>query len=41
MSDDRDRLAGRARTYPQFFKGFNARMFEPGGFYRGNTARER
>jgi len=30
-----------AETYPQFFANFNARMFEPGGFYRGNAARER
>ncbi|MAM88948.1 MAG: formate dehydrogenase [unclassified Hahellaceae] len=28
-------------TYPDDFKDFNARMFEPGGFYRGNPARER
>ncbi len=28
-------------TYPEEFKDFNARMFTPGGFYRGNPARER
>jgi len=28
-------------TYPEFFKDFNDRLFVPGGFYRGNTARER
>jgi molybdopterin-dependent oxidoreductase alpha subunit len=28
-------------TYPEFFKKFNERLFVPGGFYRGNTARER
>ncbi|GAA3955203.1 FdhF/YdeP family oxidoreductase [Allohahella marinimesophila] len=28
-------------TYPDDFKDFNARMFEAGGFYRGNPARER
>ena len=28
-------------TYPQFFSKFNDRLFVPGGFYRGNTARER
>lgn len=30
-----------ARTYPDEFHDMNARMFEPGGFYRGNSARER
>ncbi len=29
------------RTYPDDFRDFNARLFEPGGFYRGNAARER
>lgn len=29
------------KTFPDDFAEFNARMFEPGGFYRGNTARER
>lgn len=28
-------------TYPDEFHDFNARMFMPGGFYRGNSARER
>jgi molybdopterin-dependent oxidoreductase alpha subunit len=28
-------------TYPEEFREFNARMFRPGGFYRGNKARER
>ncbi|MBB1251464.1 FdhF/YdeP family oxidoreductase [Rhizobium sp. G21] len=28
-------------TYPDDFKAYNARMFQPGGFYRGNAARER
>jgi molybdopterin-dependent oxidoreductase alpha subunit len=30
-----------AETYPAEFHDFNARMFTPGGFYRGNAARER
>ena len=30
-----------AETYPGQFHDFNARMFEPGGFYRGNSARDR
>ena len=29
------------QTYPDDFRDFNARMFEPGGFYRGNPAHER
>ena len=28
-------------TYPDEFHDFNARVFTPGGFYRGNAARER
>ena len=28
-------------TYPDEFRDFEARKFEPGGFYRGNSARER
>lgn len=28
-------------TYPEDFRDFNQRLFEPGGFYRGNAARER
>lgn len=28
-------------TYPDDFRDFNQRMFEPGGFYRGNPAHER
>ena len=28
-------------TYPDQFKDFNARMFTPGGFYRGNKVRDR
>ena len=28
-------------TYPEQFADFNARAFTPGGFYRGNAARER
>jgi molybdopterin-dependent oxidoreductase alpha subunit len=28
-------------TYPQYFRDFNDRLFEPGGFYKGNTAHER
>jgi molybdopterin-dependent oxidoreductase alpha subunit len=28
-------------TYPDQFADFNARLFTPGGFYRGNSARER
>ncbi|NIJ08418.1 molybdopterin-dependent oxidoreductase alpha subunit [Sphingomonas vulcanisoli] len=30
-----------AETYPEQFHDFNARVFTPGGFYRGNSARER
>jgi anaerobic selenocysteine-containing dehydrogenase len=30
-----------AETYPQWFKDFNARLAEPGGFHRPNKARER
>ncbi|MFT4277163.1 MAG: FdhF/YdeP family oxidoreductase [Rhodopseudomonas sp.] len=30
-----------AETYPEMFHDFNARMFTPGGFYKGNAARER
>ncbi len=30
-----------AQTYPEQFHDMNARIFEPGGFYRGNSARER
>ena len=30
-----------AETYPDEFHDFNARMLTPGGFYRGNAARER
>jgi anaerobic selenocysteine-containing dehydrogenase len=29
------------RTYPDEFKDFDRRMREPGGFYRGNAARDR
>ncbi len=29
------------QTYPEMFRDFNARMFTPGGFYKGNAARER
>lgn len=29
------------QCYPDDFRDFNGRMFEPGGFYRGNSARER
>jgi molybdopterin-dependent oxidoreductase alpha subunit len=28
-------------TYPEDFHNFNQRLFEPGGFYRGNAARKR
>jgi molybdopterin-dependent oxidoreductase alpha subunit len=28
-------------SYPKDFKDYNARMFQPGGFYRGNSAHER
>lgn len=28
-------------TYPKDFKEYNARLFQPGGFYRGNDAHER
>lgn len=34
----RDRIAA---TFPDDFADFNARMFAPGGFYRGNSARAR
>ncbi|KQP80277.1 FdhF/YdeP family oxidoreductase [Methylobacterium sp. Leaf117] len=30
-----------AETYSEEFHGFNERMWTPGGFYRGNSARER
>ncbi len=30
-----------AETYPNEFHDFNARMFQPGGFYRGNAAHNR
>ncbi|MEW6254389.1 MAG: FdhF/YdeP family oxidoreductase [Pseudomonadota bacterium] len=30
-----------AATFPSEFKDFNTRLFTPGGFYRGNAARER
>ena len=30
-----------AETYPHFFADYNARLFTPGGFYKGNKARER
>lgn len=30
-----------AATFPEYFSDFNKRMFEPGGFYRGNPARDR
>lgn len=30
-----------AATYPDKFAGYNDRLFEPGGFYKGNPARER
>ena len=29
------------RTYPEDFRDFNARMYDAGGFYRGNGAHER
>ena len=29
------------KTYPDDFRDYNARMYEPGGFYRGNAAHER
>jgi len=29
------------KTYPEQFHDFNQRVFTPGGFYRGNSARER
>jgi len=28
-------------TFPEEFRDFNGRLFTPGGFYRGNSARER
>ena len=34
----RDRIA---ETYPDQFHDFNARMWTPGGLYRGNSARDR
>ncbi|VWX46669.1 FdhF/YdeP family oxidoreductase [Novosphingobium sp. 9U] len=30
-----------AETYPEIFHDFNDRVFTPGGFYKGNAARER
>ena len=32
---------GVERTYPDDFRDYNARMVQPGGFYRGNGAHER
>ena len=29
------------KTYPEYFSDFNKRLFEPGGFYKGNAARQR
>ena len=29
------------KTYPEDFRDYNARMYDPGGFYRGNAAHER
>ncbi|WLS04908.1 FdhF/YdeP family oxidoreductase [Shinella oryzae] len=29
------------KTYPEDFKQYNQRLFQPGGFYRGNPAHER
>ncbi|HEX4160277.1 MAG TPA: FdhF/YdeP family oxidoreductase [Rhizomicrobium sp.] len=29
------------QTYPEMFRDFNKHLFTPGGFYRGNSARER
>ena len=29
------------QTYPEIFRDFEKRMFKPGGFYKGNSARER
>jgi anaerobic selenocysteine-containing dehydrogenase len=29
------------QTYPEMFHDFEERMFQPGGFYKGNSARER
>jgi anaerobic selenocysteine-containing dehydrogenase len=29
------------QTYPKMFRDFNRRLFTPGGFYKGNSARER
>jgi molybdopterin-dependent oxidoreductase alpha subunit len=29
------------KTYPEEFRDFNGRLFMPGGFYKGNSARER
>ncbi len=29
------------QTFPDDFADFNARLFQPGGFYRGNSARDR
>ena len=39
---DYDRIRNLiAETYPDEFSDFNDRMFDAGGFYRGNAARER
>lgn len=41
-TDDYARIRDEiAETYPQWFKDFNARLAEPGGFYRPNKARDR
>ncbi len=40
--DDYSRVRDMIKeTYPDNFKDFNARLFQVGGFYRGNPAHER
>ena len=41
VGDYRRIRADIAETYPDMFKGYEERMWKPGGFYKGNKARER
>lgn len=38
---DVGRAVSSVHTYPKEFKDYNVRLFQPGGFYRGNDAHER
>ncbi|MCW6507188.1 FdhF/YdeP family oxidoreductase [Lichenifustis flavocetrariae] len=41
LGDYKQIRATIAETYPDIFKGYERRMWKPGGFYKGNKARER